>query len=527
MTFDVIIVGTGPAGVSAAFPLLDAGLKVLMVDAGGDDAPKPPAGEYLSMRKNDRAQWDWLVGSNHDAIRFSDATSPKLRVPNLAPTFTGFNELNGITAQGFTSIGSLASGGLSNAWGSGVARFDADELADFPILPGDLDVGYAAVARRIGISGRSDDDLRNYFGVDDFADEPLAIDSNCGRLLERYRRQRLRGTDIGVRIGRARLALLTQDRDDRLGCDLSGLCLWGCDRRAIYSARYDLDKLKRHPNLTHRTGVVVDRLIRNEAGWTFRASDRAGASVPEVIARTVILAAGTIATSSIALRSQNRVNQPLRLLSNPTAAFVLVLPEQLGQTVGPGQSMGQLVTSIDGVSEFGNIYCGMFPAAYIPAREFVARFPLSRATALDLWRMLMPATVVANCFLPGAHSDHTLTLRPDGKIAIRGGHGPTLAPTIQALKRRLAKAFRKLGAFIPPGGFITGSPGSDIHYAGTLPMGHDGCSGMTRPNGEMVDLPGVYVADAACLPNLPAKPHTLTMMANAHRLASGLAQRLS
>ena len=34
MKFDAIIVGTGPAGVSAAFPLVDAGLQVLMIDAG-------------------------------------------------------------------------------------------------------------------------------------------------------------------------------------------------------------------------------------------------------------------------------------------------------------------------------------------------------------------------------------------------------------------------------------------------------------------------------------------------------------
>ena len=32
--FDVIIVGSGPAGVSATFPLVESGVKVLMVDGG-------------------------------------------------------------------------------------------------------------------------------------------------------------------------------------------------------------------------------------------------------------------------------------------------------------------------------------------------------------------------------------------------------------------------------------------------------------------------------------------------------------
>lgn len=266
MSFDVIIVGTGPAGVSAAFPLVEAGLKVLMVDAGADDAPSPPSGEYLSRRRTDRSQWDWQVGADYAGIRMSQAVSPKLRVPTLAATFAGFNELNRITTDGFTSIGSLASGGLSNAWGAGVARFDAVELASFPFDPAALDAGYAAVARRIGISGRSDDALRDYFGLDDFADAPLTLDPNCARLLDRFNRKAARIASRGVRIGRARLALLTRDHDGRQCCDLSGFCLWGCHRRAVYSARYDLEKLVRHPNLVHQSGFVVERLIRRTNG---------------------------------------------------------------------------------------------------------------------------------------------------------------------------------------------------------------------------------------------------------------------
>ena len=41
--FDVIIVGSGPAGVSAAFPLVESGLNVLMVDGGHHATLAPPA----------------------------------------------------------------------------------------------------------------------------------------------------------------------------------------------------------------------------------------------------------------------------------------------------------------------------------------------------------------------------------------------------------------------------------------------------------------------------------------------------
>jgi choline dehydrogenase-like flavoprotein len=139
--------------------------------------------------------------------------------------------------------------------------------------------------------------------------------------------------------------------------------------------------------------------------------------------------------------------------------------------------------------------------------------------------MLMPAATVGNCFLPGAHSDHSLTLQPDGGISIHGGEQASLAPTLARLRPTLARAFRTIGAFLPPGGFMPGAPGSDIHYAGTLPMMSDGPPGTSRPDGELIGLPGVYIADAAAFPVLPAKPHTLTMMANAHRVGAELANR--
>ena len=45
--------------------------------------------------------------------------------------------------------------------------------------------------------------------------------------------------------------------------------------------------------------------------------------------------------------------------------------------------------------------------------------------------------------------------------------------------------------------------------------------------GELVGAPGIHVVDGASLPFLPAKSHTLTIMANADRISKNLAQTLS
>ena len=136
--FDVIVVGSGPAGVSAAFPLVEAGLKVLLVDGGREMQIMPPSRPYLVNRAEDENQWEWMVGRNYHSLRNINAVSPKLRVPTLSYVFEGFEAANRIDANDFIAVGSLAPGGMSSAWGCGVARLSPEELKDFPFAPSEI-----------------------------------------------------------------------------------------------------------------------------------------------------------------------------------------------------------------------------------------------------------------------------------------------------------------------------------------------------------------------------------------------------
>ena len=81
-------------------------------------------------------------------------------------------------------------------------------------------------------------------------------------------------------------------------------------------------------------------------------------------------------------------------------------------------------------------------------------------------------------------------------------------------------------ALVLPGSFSIGKPGSDIHYAGTLPMRDQPARGETSATGEIAGLAGVHVVDGACLNTLTEKSHTLTIMANADRIGKKLAALL-
>ena len=83
-----------------------------------------------------------------------------------------------------------------------------------------------------------------------------------------------------------------------------------------------------------------------------------------------------------------------------------------------------------------------------------------------------------------------------------------------------------MGAYALPGGARVSEPGSDIHYAGTLPMGGNSRLA-TDAQGQVVGIPGLHIADGAILPQLAAKNPTFTIMALSLRLASFLLSNLS
>lgn len=523
--FDVIIVGSGPAGVSAAFPLLEDGLRVLMVDGGRKPEVEAPTADFLSARANQAEQWKWMVGERFHAVEMHDAVSPKLRAPTHAYAFEGFDRSNKIFGKDFIAIGSMATGGLSNSWGCGVAHFSASELTAFPFAATELELSYAKVSQRVGISGRANDDLSSYFGLDEYSQPPISMDALHTSMSQRYEKHREKLHTQGFRLGRSRVAALSQDIKERKACNLSGNCLWGCQRRSLYSAAHDLPALRKHANFHEFSGFVVDGLVRTGDIWHINGCNVKNNEKKTISAHRILLAAGTLATTRIVLSTLNH-RRPVSFFSSPTAAFLLWLPRQLGTPRMPGFALGQLSFTMalqHGVTAFGST----FATTGIPISEFVRHVPLKRRYGISLLRELLSSCVVGNIFFPGHLSTAEATLNSDGHLNVSGNYKDEVKPLMLESNKKLRKTFFSLGAILLPGSFTIGRPGGDIHYAGTLPMRKFPTTAETSSIGEVVGLNGVYVVDGACLPVLPEKSHTLTIMANADRIARRIAKEFN
>jgi hypothetical protein len=522
--FDVIIVGSGPAGISAAFPLVESGLNVLMVDGGKQSIVPLLKNDYLSTRTYDSEQWKWMVGEDFHALKMRDAISPKLRVPSQAYSFAEFNTQNNINSTSFISVGSLATGGLSNSWGCGVAKYSAAEIKQFPFPKSDLELSYANVSLRIGISGKANDDMSEYFGLDDYAQPPINMDISHTYLSQNYLKHKKKLNTQGFKMGLSRVAALSKDTANRKACNLSGNCLWGCNRKSLYSSADELPKLRINVNFREHSGFIVENLDKKEGYWQVKGRDIIDNSYKVYKAKKVVMAAGTLATTRIVLQTL-KYTSTVPLYSSPSAAFLLWLPRFLALKRQSGFGLGQLSYALnidDSITAFGST----FATTGIPLSEFARYVPFKRPYGIELLRTLLSSCVTGNLFLPGNLTNAQAQLTSKNSLEISGKYSDKVKPLMNQAQKKLRKTYARLGAILLPKTFMIGQPGGDIHYVGTLPMKHLPSVGETSSLGEVKGLDGIYVVDGACLPFLTEKSHTLTIMANADRIGKYISKNV-
>ncbi|NKL36946.1 FAD-dependent oxidoreductase [Rhizobium leguminosarum bv. viciae] len=496
---DFIIIGSGPAGVSAAFPLIAAGRRVLMLD-GGDDAGSQE--ENRSVR---------VLGVDLESLRIDDGSSPKLQTPVSRGILERFRGDSGIGGAGFVPIGSLARGGLSNIWGAQISYLDAEDITDWPIDIASLQRSYERVSERIGISKNSD------LATSADGESVLPLGATAAHVLHRHKATK--PADASFRLFPAVNAILSEARSGRAACDLRGDCLYGCPSGAIYNSRQDLLLLRKSPHFRLLDNMQAMSLTRS-SGWTVGTADGSSFSAPRII-----LAAGVLGTAALLADLLPFGEQGLRLLNSPTLAVPLLCPTRLLRSPTPTHSLAQLGLSLrygSGASDY--VTGAIYEVGTLPAQSFVNRMPLGRKAGRAAFELIGGSLLVATIYYPGDQS-HSYIRRDEtaGKgLTVRGGFAEGFDIHAETLKKTLRREWKRLGLIQLPGASLA-EPGIDAHFAGTLPMGAAGPFG-TSSDGEMNLHPGLHVVDGSILPDLSSKYVTMTIMANADRIAHRLAE---
>lgn len=520
--FDAIVVGSGPAGTFAAREL--AGRKVLVLDVGYRAPEGPPlAGSLYALRRERRDLFAELIGDGFEGLHnlHRDPVSLKLKSPRTSYVLRGWQALSPLVSTNFQAMMSFAQGGLANAWGAGVYRFNSEELRQFPLPAGELEPYYDELTAHIGVSG-GNDDLVEFFGRDPSLQPPMRLSLLAAGMLQRYQAARKRFRMRGITLGLPRLAVLTEPHNGRTPYAYDNLEFFQPYNPAIYNPVFTLDPLIASGALELARGWLVTH-FRESAGVVEVYARHVETGAQETFrARNLLLGAGTLSTTRIVLASWRDEQARLPVLENPMACIPLFRLSRIGAALDVNDSSLAQLNVVYRDPESGELLQGSLYGTTGPLRSDVLfGFPLTARAALEWSKYLSPAMTLLMMFYPGRREpDNYIRLQGNALLVNyqwRGTGGP---------ERALLRAFRRIGFHGLAALCQYPAAGSSLHYGCTLPMRAAPARYETGADGRLADTANVYVCDGACFSALPAKNLTFTIMANAMRIARGLRRKM-
>ena len=522
---DVIVVGSGASAVNAAVPLVEAGRGVRMLDVGNrGERYRVPDGPLAELRRTDPDQHRYLLGDDFEGIGWGHMGAGAQLTPPRQFVCKDADRLQPVSSTSFFPLHSLAEGGLAGAWGAGSPSFVEPDFAGFPIGYADLAPHYEAVAARIGINGTRDD-LLPFLGELSAMQPAVEVDDNGRTIMARYAKTHGRVNSRGVYLGRPRLAMLSQPLRGREPTRYWDMDFWSDAGKSVYRPRWTVDELRAKPNFEFIGRQLVTEFAERAdyVEVTTRDVDTNATHVHR--ARTVVLGAGTIGTTRIALRSLGAFGKRVPIVCNPHTYMALFNLNQLGKPIHEERhSLAQLciVHAPDGPARpftVGHFYSYRSLLLF----RLMKDAPLPHRDGLEILRHLSPSFVV----LILQHADAPTALKYcelDGEqLAIEYALSAGEQAHIDAIEADITKTLYRLRCIK----MRTVRPGhaASTHFAGTLPMQHRDEPLTTSADGLLRGTKRVYVVDGSVFPALPSKGLTFTMMANANRIGTGIARR--
>jgi choline dehydrogenase-like flavoprotein len=518
------VIGSGPAGVACASALLDRGAQVRMIDGG---VALDPARMARVSAMGSQSPADWSEQDLQFIKEGTESTAGGVPLKRLFGSDFPYREAEERLRLRFSGVGvkaSLARGGFSNVWGAAVLPYTETDLVDWPFNSARLDRHYRAATAMIGLSAQSDDLAEKWPLYTDRA-ERLELSRQAGRLLSHMETHEEDLRTAGLSFGRSRLAVAGSGQG-RPGCVYCGLCMYGCPYGLIYNAASTVEALKGRPGFSYEPGLVAEAIRETETGAAIFGRDRATDSPSVFNCDRVYLAAGTIPSTQILLRSMDAFDHPLRMMDSQYYLIPMMLTkgvrgvrdeslhtlsqlyvEMCDRTISPYTVHLQVYTYNDLIGQLVRRSLGPLAGVLEP----VARAIEGRLIVLQGY----------------LHSTHSATIRlelvrgggdDDSSLHVTGEPKKETRIVLRRVQRKLMRNARLLGAVPLLPMVKVAEPGRGFHTGGTFPMrkapGRYESDVLGRPAGWR----RVHVVDATVLPSIAATTITFTVMANAHRI---------
>lgn len=513
----VCIVGSGPAGVSAAVALLKNGHEVLMLDYGNDISEKGISA-IKNLAENDKKQWS---ESMIDAIKYPihKKMENKLAFGENYPYRDGLKLLN-IHLKNCGFYPSLATGGLSNVWGAAVMPYIEKDIKDWPISIKDLTPYYEEINSILNISLCGDDFIHDDL-IDEYPYFNNLNDSNKRKIsgqLKHFRSLLKENQDFlnskGIKPGFSRNAL-------NAGlCVECGLCMWGCPLDLIYNSKHTLTNLKSNPLFKYLDGKLVKSFSESgEEKVNVLAIDKHSSKEEKFEVNKLFLACGVLPTAKIVLKSLKHYS-PIKIKQSTHFLFPLVNFDIKGEYVNQKKSatLSEMFIEINNDDVSANtIHLQVYPYNDMMLDALKNKLGMLYKPFSSIIHYLLNKTIIIQGFIHSNDSEN---------IHIELSKNDTL--TVTGEKQNQNQRIKKIIQFFKNYGLVPtyeiSIPGRSFHCGGSFPMTSNGKSSLnsisTNTMGLLQNTNNVHIVDASIFPSIPAQTITYTVMANAYRIGS-------
>jgi len=518
-----LILGSGPAAAGAALALArDPRQRITVLDVGGTlEAPHDAARQ--TMAGQPETEWssaDLRLVSRH-AVRTRTGRLPEKRAYGSDFPFRDLGQLSGVHAgpDANGAVVSGAYGGFSNVWGAQIMPFSRATFDDWPVSYDEMVPHYRVALDEMGLAAE-EDDLAALFPLLTSSRPLPPLGRRSEAVLARYDAHRGRLQSAGVTIGRARLALHAE------GCTRCGLCMTGCPYRLIYSASDTFDRLRTSGRIDYRDGVLAVRLGEEYGRPVVEARALASGAVSRWSADRVFVACGGVGTTRLVLGSLGHFDRPVRLLESVQfllpALSLRPTPDPRGERNFTLNQFNLVFDAGGGGHDLSQIH--FYP--YNPAVEDSVPPLLRRGLGAPVLTGLLRRLSIGLGYLPSWASPpiEVVARRPSvaclPDLDVHGRSPDGWPRMLRVIARALVRHAPTLDLWPVLAATACSPAAKSYHFGGSFPSAATPSPLQTDRVGRLRSWPHIHLVDASVFPTVPATTFTLTIMANAHRIAT-------
>lgn len=456
--FDVVVVGSGPAGVHAAYPLIKTGLKVAIIDGGLD-----------SKRKDKKL-------SNFSYTGFRETSNAYDLIKKSSYCFNTTYQLLKIKSN-VEIIQSLAKGGLSEQWHGICDYFSKEELKRIGLPAKQIQQEYEEITKIIKLKPNT------------------SLDFHSKTLLESARNS-------------------PQSENE----------LYQVPIVYPYKTSTQIEEFKKFKNFTYIPNQLVT-IVKDNKNYVEIESLTIDKS-SQILTNTkyLILAAGSINTTRILLKSLKLYNYKTTFLTKAHYITACLHPKVILKNKNSQElNLGQLViSSKNSQSNLNPFFIQMYRFNTLVINKVLKYIPLPKFVALPLLSVFAPSLMIADIrFSAFETKNKYCQLIKEGKNDIL----KIFFSESKKEKKNHKDQFRKIVNQLKSWGLFSIRTVKDYttsHYAGGVPYQQKPGKISVDLNGKLHQAKRIYVADSSSWKALPAKPPTLTIMANAARIGKNV-----